>query len=109
MNMKKPKYVHEFTDSRGKPRNAFRRGREKKIPLPWPMYTEEWWKAYLAAKAGTSQGTEGAGASKTIKGTINDLIVRYYASAGFTSKAAATQRNYKSVLEPFRKEHGDGP
>jgi len=109
MNMKKPKYVHEFTDSRGKPRNAFRRGREKKIPLPWPMYTEEWWKAYHAAKAGASQGMEGAGASKTIKGTVNDLIVRYYASAGFTSKAAATQRNYKSVLEPFRKEHGDGP
>lgn len=109
MNMKKPKYVHEFTDSRGKPRNAFRRGREKKVPLPWPMYTEEWWKAYHAAKAGASQGAEGAGASKTIKGSINDLIVRYYQSAGFTTKAAATQRNYKSVLEPFRKEHGDGP
>lgn len=39
----------------------------------------------------------------------SDLIVHYYQSAGFTSKAAATQRNYKSVLEPFRKEHGDGP
>lgn len=109
MKMKKPKYVHDFTDSRGKPRNCFRRGREKKIPLPWPMYTEEWWKAYHACMAGAPTVTEGAGADKTVKGSVSDLIVRYYASAGFTSKAAATQRNYKSVLEPFRKEHGDGP
>lgn len=109
MRMKKPKYVHDFIDTRGKPRNAFRRGREKKIPLPWPMYTEEWYKAYYAALAGTPQTSEGAGATKTIKGSISDLIVRYYASAGFQSLAAATQRNYKSVLEPFRIEYGDGP
>lgn len=105
--MKKPKYVHEFTDSRGKPRNCFRRGRERKIPLPWPMYTEAWWKAYHAAKDGIAEPSPGAGADRTVKGSVGDLITRYYASAGFTTKAAATQRNYKSVLEPFRKDHGD--
>lgn len=109
MKMRKPKYVHDFIDVRGKPRNAFRRAGQKKVPLPWPMYTEEWWKAYHAALAGAPLATEGAGAAKTIKGSVSDLIVRYYQSAGFTSKAAATQRSYKSVLEPFRKEHGDGP
>lgn len=109
MKMKRPKFVHVFTDVRGKPRNAFRRAGQKKVPLPWPMFTEAWWKAYHAALAGAPQATEGAGAAKTIRGSVSDLIVRYYQSAGFTSKAAATQRNYKSVLEPFRKEHGDGP
>jgi integrase len=73
------------------------------------MYTEAWWKAYNAALAGTPPPTEGAGAAKTIKGSVSDLIVRFYQSAGFTTTAPATQRNYKSVLEPFRKEHGDLP
>ena len=102
MKMKKPKYVHDFIDSRGKPRNAFRRAGRKKVPLPWPMYTEVWWKAYHAALAGTPEPKPGAGASKTVPGTMNALIAEYYQSSAFTSKAATTQSTYRNQLEAFR-------
>lgn len=109
MKMKRPKYIHVFTDVRGKPRNAFRRAGQKKMPLPWPMYTEAWWKAYHAALAGTPQPKSGAGVSKTVPGTMNALIAEYYQSSAFTSKAATTQSTYRNQLEAFRKDHGDGP
>lgn len=109
MKIKKPQYVHLFTDAREKPRNAFRRAGQKKVPLPWPMYTEEWWKAYHAAFAGTPEPKSSAGASKTVAGTMNALIAEYYQCAEFTSLAASTQATYRNQLEAFRKEHGDGP
>lgn len=107
--MQKPRYVHDFIDSRGKPRNAFRRAGQIKVPLRWPMYNEAWWKAYHAALAGTPEPTPGAGAFKTVPGTMNALIVEYYQSSAFTSNAATTQATYRNQLEAIRKEHGDKP
>lgn len=109
MKMKKPKYVHDFIDARKKPRNVFRRAGFKLVPLPWPMYTEVWWKAYHAALSGTPDPTPGAGAHKTVPGTMNALIVEYYQSSAFTSKALTTQSTYRNQLEAFRKDYGDGP
>lgn len=109
MKMKRPKFIHVFTDVRGKPRNAFRRAGQKKVPLPWPMYTEAWWKAYHAALAGSPEPKPSAGASKTVPGTMNALIAEYYQSSAFTSKALTTQATYRNQLEAFRKDHGDGP
>ncbi|MFI0848410.1 tyrosine-type recombinase/integrase [Mesorhizobium sp. IMUNJ 23232] len=109
MKLKKPKYVHQFVDSRGKPRNTFRRAGQKTASLPWPMYTEAWWKAYHAALAGTPEQKPSAGASKSVSGTINALIAEYYQSSAFTSKAPTTRSTYRNQLEAFRKFHGDGP
>src|SRR5690606_33259310 len=50
-----------------------------------------------------------AGASNTIVGSVAAGLAKYYASADFLNKAPATQRNYKSVLEPFRIDHGGKP
>lgn len=104
---KRPKYVHAYRDRHDKPRIYFNKPGQSKIPLPGPLYSEAFLIAYHKALAGIVEAKEGAGAPKTIKGSINDLIIHYYQSAEFTKKRPATQRNYKSVLEPFRKEHGD--
>jgi integrase len=109
MKMKRPKFTHVYKDRHGKPRIYFNRPGQPKTPLPGPLFSEAFFIAYHKALAGVAEPTEGAGASKTVKGSINDLIARYYVSAGFTSKAAATQRNYRSVLDPFREKHGDKP
>jgi hypothetical protein len=106
---KRPKYLHVYQDRHDRERIYFNRPGQSKIPLPGPLYSEAFWTAYHHAKEGAVESKGGAGASRVKKGSVNDLIARYYASAGFTSKATATQRNYRSVLEPFRKEHGDGP
>ncbi|ODS57088.1 MAG: hypothetical protein ABS40_05860 [Agrobacterium sp. SCN 61-19] len=107
---KLPKYVQMHKDPRDdkKWRIYYRRAGKPKIALRGPIYSEDFWIDYRKAEAGEVAQT-GVGASKTIPGTINSLIVKYYASADFLDLAPATQRNYKSVLEPFRTEHGDKP
>lgn len=104
---KRPRYVQAHEDRHGKLRLYFRKAGQAKVPLRGPENSPEFWEDYLAAAANTPKPEGGAGASKTVPGTINALIVQYYQSAGFTSKAAATQRNYKSILEPFRAKHGE--
>lgn len=109
MKYKKPKFVHDFIDSRGKPRNAFRRPGQKKVPLPWPMFTEEWWKAYHGALVGTPKIKPGAGVSKTTPRTMNALIADYYQSSAFTALQASTQATYRNQIEAFRVDNGHGP
>lgn len=104
---KKPPYVHTFNDRHGKLRIYFNRAGQPKIPLPGPLYSEPFWIAYHKAKEGNPEMPT-VGASRTVPGTVNDLIVQYYQSLSFTQTAEATKRNYRSVLEPFRKEYGDG-
>lgn len=106
---RKPKFVHSYDDRHGRPRIYFNRPGQPKIPLPGPLYSEQFWIAYHDALSGIVKPAQGAGAAKTVKGSVSELIVRFYQSAGFTTTSPATQRNYKSVLEPFRREHGDLP
>lgn len=109
MKLKKPKFVHDFIDLRGKPRNAFRRAGQKKVPLPWPMFTEEWWKSYHAAMVGTLGQKPHACSLKNIPGTMNALISDYYQSSAFTALEASTRSTYRNQLEAFREHYGSGP
>ena len=77
---KRPKHLHVYPDRHGHERIYFNRPPQKKIPLPGPLYSEAFWIAYHAAKAGVPAPSEGAGASKIIAGTIDALIVQYYQS-----------------------------
>lgn len=105
---KLPKYVQAFPDRHGKQRLYFRRPGCPRTALPGPLFSEAFWIAYHKALEGRPEKPS-AGEARTIKGSINDLIARYYVSEDFKDCRPATQRNYKSVLEPFRKEYGDGP
>jgi integrase len=46
------------------------------------------------------------GATKTLPGTINALIVAYFNSAEFHALAVTTKATYRGILETFRTEHG---
>lgn len=105
---KRPQYIHVYQDRHGKERVYFNRPGVKKIALPGPVYSEAFWTAYHKALAGNPVEPTEAG-EKTVKGSINYLITRYYDSSEFKNRRPATKRNYKSVLEPFRTEHGDKP
>lgn len=106
---KRPRYLHVWRDRHGKLRAAYRKRGQRKIPLPLPLYSEEFWVAYRKAEEGASAGAincTGAGAEHTKPGSISALIAAYYASAAFTSLAPSTQDAYRNMIEPFRKEHG---
>lgn len=107
---KLPKYVHMHKDPRDekKWRIYYRRAGQPKVALRGPMFSDDFWSDYNKAKAGEPVGV-GAGASNTVAGSVAAGIAKYYASADFMHLSPSTQRNYKSVLEPFRIDHGDKP
>jgi integrase len=51
----------------------------------------------------------GAGAAKTIPGSVNDLVAAWYQSPEWKALADLTKRTYRGVIEPFRQKHGDKP
>jgi integrase len=47
------------------------------------------------------------GATRTIAGTVNAMVVGYLASAAFRNLAAASQLQYRRIFEGLRREHGN--
>src|SRR5258706_4000860 len=47
------------------------------------------------------------GASRTVAGTVNAVVIGYFGSAAFQNLAPASQRQYRGILERLRREHGD--
>jgi integrase len=99
------RYVHEFNDRHGKTRRYFRRLGFKRRPLPGLPGSEEFMRAYQEA-VDPKQRIE-IGVSRTKPGTVAALVAHYYRSAEFLSLKASTQSTYKSIIDPFRDEHGD--
>ena len=77
----KLKYVNAFANRDRKDKRVryyFRRRGSKAIPLPGLPGSEEFMAAYAAALAGLPDVE--IGASRTLPGTINALVVSYYGS-----------------------------
>jgi integrase len=101
----KLKYVHAYTDVRGKLRRYFRRPGFKKIVLPGLPGSTEFMAAYEQALAGLPR--KEIGADRTRPGTVNAAIVGYYQCLAFRELAPSTQAKRRGILERFRAKHGD--
>jgi len=111
MSRIKLQFVQAFIDRHGRVRHYFRRRGCKRMPLPGLPGSEEFMAAYQAALGGESPRVN-IGASRTIAGTVNDLVAAYLdCSPGSTSphksKAPTTQQGRRTNLEAFRAKHGD--
>src|ERR1700747_1308391 len=100
-----PKYVHAFIDRHRKPRFYFRRAGFKQVPLPGLPWSPEFMEEYQAA-LDESPRLEG-GASRTVAGTENAVVIGSFGSAAFQNLAPASRRHYRGIIERFRCEHGD--
>jgi integrase len=102
------RYVNGFRDRHGRVRYYFRRRGERAIPLPGQPGSEEFMAAYaMALGAGADQAPE-IGASRTLPGTINSLVVDYYRSTEWNDGLADdTRKNRWHIIERFRAKHGD--
>jgi integrase len=105
MTTKPPKHVHAYTDRHGKQRIYLRKPGEKRVPLPGPLYSHEFWKAYHAAF--TAQPS--AKLERNPDGGVSAAIIGYYRSAEYKHLAESTRANYRRILERFRAEHGTKP
>lgn len=98
-------YVQRFRDRHGRWRTYYRRPGFKRVRLPDPGGA-----GFLAAyEAAAAQGKpiDGAGAKRTVSGTIDALIVAYYLTADYKNLRASTKRAHRNMLERFRAAHGD--
>lgn len=103
--MKKPKFVHGYTDRHGKPRYYLRREGSKQIPLPGLPWSPTFMAAYEAALAGQSIPPAADRAGKP--GTIRALAVSYFNSTAYRSMKDSTQAVYRAIIERLCREHGD--
>jgi hypothetical protein len=103
-----PKYCSWNLDrENGKRRVRFRKGAFSAYieGTPW---SEPFMRAYAAAIDGLRPQPSNIGIERTKAGTINALIVSYYALV-FPTLASSTQKLRRPILERFRKDYGDKP
>jgi integrase len=97
--MKKPDLPYlEFKTIKGRHYIYFRRGASR-VRLPGNPDSEEFMREYWAVRSGRN--------SKPIKTTWNALIVDYYRSPEYLSKAPGTKANYRRHCEAIREKNGD--
>ncbi|MEM9964161.1 MAG: tyrosine-type recombinase/integrase [Asticcacaulis sp.] len=48
-----------------------------------------------------------ASLARIISGSVNDLVMQYYASADFKTLTSTTQKNYRRIFDDFRGRFGD--
>lgn len=97
-------WIQRFRDRHGRWRNYYRRPGYQRVKLPEPG-SSGFLAAYEAAGA-SPMPTEGAGAERTVPGTISALIVTYYLSAEYAGLRDSTKRAHRNSLERFRKRFG---
>jgi integrase len=98
----KLKYVHAYRDRWGRVRRYFRRRGYPKVALPGLPGSPEFTDAYRNAIAGAPV----AKGHDYKKGTLGDLVTRFYGAAEFANLAASSKRLYRLVLSQQVERHG---
>jgi integrase len=102
------KYVNRFRDRHGAWRHYFRRRGGKAIPLPGLPGSEDFMAAYAVALAAEPGRQTEIGASRTMPGTVNALVVAYYKSDEWLNGLGEeTRKTRRRIIERFRLKHGD--
>src|SRR5262245_18040973 len=99
------KYLHSFTDRHGHVRFYFRY-RGNRWPLPAP-HEEGFATAYDALLVSTDNRTAKQKV-RFMQETLGWTIERFLASQSFESRAEATKKNYRRVLDLHRERYGAG-
>ena len=99
-----------YTDRHGKRRWRFRKGTGFSREVGTAYGSDEFTRRYDAALIEFQTGNNtGAGAAKTVPGSVNDLVAAWYLSPEWKALADLTKKTYRGVIEPFRLKHGGKP
>lgn len=94
-------HAKSYADRHGKRRWRFRhKGFTAELGTEWG--SEEFCRRYADAVNRTAGG---AGVSRTVAGTFNDLAVRFY-KLHLPTVGESTAADYRAVIEPLRVKHG---
>ncbi len=98
-----------YTDRHGQRRWRYRKGgfsRELGTSYGSIDFVQRYEAAMLEHRTGK---TNGVGATKSIPGSVNDLVASWYQSPEWGGLADLTKKTYRGLVEPFRQKHGDKP
>jgi integrase len=104
--LKLPPYVHGFIDRHGRGRFYFRRRGFKQVPLPGLPWSPEFMAKHEEAMSSHTAARKEIAAGRTKPGTIDALVVVYYASNAWRVLSPDTQKTRKRIIEKFRAQHG---
>lgn len=99
-------YIQSFKDRHGKQRHYYRRKGQPSVALPGHPGSAEFMAAYADAAASSRVSVADVSSRRPESKTIHALVGLYFQSQEFRDLAAATQRNYRSILDRFREQHG---
>lgn len=95
-------HAKAYRDRHGKIRWRYRhKGVTAELGTEWGR--EEFCRRYADAVNGHAKG--GAGASRTVPGTLNDLAVQFY-KLHLPTVAESTAANYRAAIDALRVKHG---
>lgn len=98
-----------YEDRHGRRRWRFRKGGFSR-DLGTEYGSEDFTRRYEAALLEYRTGRKaGAGAARSVPGSVNDLVAAWYQSPEWKGLADVTKRTYRGVIEPFRVKHGGKP
>jgi integrase len=103
-----PRHCGWNYDRHGKRRVRFRKGGVSSY-LDGTPWSEDFMRQYAAALERVRAKANNIGASRTVAGTVNALVVAYLGSSPFKTGAAETRRTRRNILENFRKDYGRLP
>lgn len=99
-------HASPYADRHGKRRWRYRKGSFSR-ELGTDYGSEQFRRRYEAAEHEHRTGRKaGTGAEQTVPQSINDLVASFCRSPEWRGLAEITKKTYKSVIEPFRVEHG---
>jgi len=103
-----PKHCSWNVDRHGTRRVRFRKAGFSTYlsGVPWG---ESFMREYGAALEGVEPQRSAIGASRTLPGSIDALVVSYYGSPEFRGLKASTATVRRNIIESFRKAHGNKP
>lgn len=96
-------HAKSYSDRHGKRRWRYRlRGFTAELGTEWS--SEEFCRRYAEAE-NRQKSKPGAGAGRTVFGTFNDLVARFYA-LHLPTVGETTAKDYRAVIEPLRERYG---
>ena len=101
-----PKYVSAYRDRHGKVRYRFRRVGQKSYSFKSTPGSAEFVLEYQGCLSRTAAPQVAAGQDRTVRGSFNDLIARFYRTTGWAVPSPSSQKTYRYVIERFRAVHG---
>lgn len=106
--LRRPKFTEAFIDRYGEVRHYFRRNGIR-IALPGLPFSSEYMAAYSAALTGALREPQGAGAGRTIAGSLRAGAVAYLGSAEWQAFAPTSRKMRRPIIEKFCEIAGDKP